>query len=201
MSKKVAHIISIIFHPFLIPSLGFFLLMKSTGYMAFIPPKYKQLILLITFFTTCVLPILTLAVMSIWSKFSMSMTTARERLFPLLLTACFYYLGYTMLGRIPVSGIFRIYLLAAMMVILLTLMISTFWKISLHMAGIGGLLGAILALAFRFALNPIAVIIGMIVACGLVGFSRIYLEKHNPAQVYTGFGLGVSVMYLIVYFI
>lgn len=201
MSKKVAQIVSTLFHPFLIPSLGFFLLMKSTGYMAFIPLKYKQLILLITFFTTCALPLSVLGVMSIWSKFSMKMETSRERLFPLLLTAFSYYLGYSMLGRIPVSGIFRIYLLAAMMVILLSLVVSSFWKVSIHMTGIGGLLGAILALSFRFALNPIGIILGVIIACGLVAFSRLYLEKHNPTQIYAGFTLGVSVMYTIVYFI
>ncbi len=201
MQRLIARTISIIFHPFLIPTIGFLLLFKTTGYLAYIPFEMKRLVLLITFLSTCLLPVLSISMLSFTRKFDLSMNKPHDRIVPLIVTGACYFLGYYLLGRVPVTGLFRLYLLAATVVIILLFIISFFWRVSIHMAGIGGLLGAVLGISFRFALNPALLIVYLMVICGLLGYSRIFLEKHKPAQVYTGFTLGISIMYLIVYFI
>jgi membrane-associated phospholipid phosphatase len=85
--------------------------------------------------------------------------------------------------------------------IILSSIISLKWKISIHLAGLGGILGAIMALSFRFGLNPVLWIIGIILISGLVGTSRMLLGKHNLSQIIAGFFLGLAVFYPIVYFI
>ena len=57
--------------------------------------------------------------------------------------------------------------------------ITIYWKISIHMVGIGG---PIIALWFSGFDHPI--IMGVIII--LVGIARIILRAHTPAQVITG---------------
>jgi membrane-associated phospholipid phosphatase len=57
--------------------------------------------------------------------------------------------------------------------------ITIYWKISIHMVGIGG---PIIALWFSGYNHPI--IMGVIII--LVGIARIILRAHTPAQVITG---------------
>lgn len=202
MQRFIARLISILFHPLLIPSIGFLLLFKATGYLSYIPLEMKRLVLLITFLTTCLLPLLSIGMLTSFTKnFDVAMSTSRERIVPLLITGAYYYMGYFLLGRLPITGLFRLYLLGAVVVILAVLVISFYWKISIHLLAVGALLGGVLALSFRFALNPVLLIVYLLVIAGLVGYSRIFLEKHKPAQVYAGFVLGWFVMYFVVFFI
>jgi membrane-associated phospholipid phosphatase len=38
-------------------------------------------------------------------------------------------------------------------------------------------------------------ILGLIILSGLVGFARLKLNTHSPAQVYAGFGVGVTLLW------
>jgi hypothetical protein len=131
----------------------------------------------------------------------MKMEKSTDRVIPLLFTAVYYYLGYFYLGRLQVYPIYRIFLLATILIIILLLLVSMKWKISNHMAGIGGLIGAILALSFRLGLNSSLLLIGLIIAAGAVGTSRLVLKKHDPLQIYAGFMLGFAVNYLVIIFL
>ncbi|TKG93424.1 hypothetical protein EYV94_16890 [Puteibacter caeruleilacunae] len=161
----------------------------------------KSIVLVIAFSSTCFLPILSFAALSLNKKFDPFVNKSRDRIIPLLFTGVYYYMGYYLLGRIPATGLFRIMLLASLVVILISLMVSAYWKISIHMAGMGGLLGAVLAISFRYGLNPGVIVPALIVGTGLLAHSRIYLEKHSPTQVYAGLSMGMIVMYSILYFI
>jgi membrane-associated phospholipid phosphatase len=59
------------------------------------------------------------------------------------------------------------------------------------MVGIGGLLGVLISISYlnRFDMTPFYIII--ILAAGLIGFSRLTLKEHTPGQVYSGFLLGL----------
>ena len=69
------------------------------------------------------------------------------------------------------------------------------------MIGIGGIVGAILGLSFRLMID-LSLIISLLILCaGAVGYARLSLEAHNPAQVYAGFFLGlISELILLMYF-
>jgi membrane-associated phospholipid phosphatase len=69
------------------------------------------------------------------------------------------------------------------------------------MAGIGGLIGAIIALSLRLGLNSSLVLGILIGIAGLIGSSRLILGKHTPMQIYAGFLVGFSVNYLIINYI
>ena len=67
------------------------------------------------------------------------------------------------------------------------------------MLGIGGVLGAFLAIHTLFGGN-IFLIITLLFCAGLVGFARVNENAHSLKQVYLGFVVGVGAEFLIFYF-
>ena len=205
MTNKIlsvsARITSIIFHPLLIPTLGFLLLFNSGFYFTLIPWGIKRMVLLVVFLSTCVLPALSIGLLSLNQKFDLNMDKNTDRVLPLILSSVFYYSGYLILRRLPIFPIYNFFLLASIPVQIVLLFISLKWKISAHSAAIGGLLGGFIAMSFLFQENPSLILISLILIAGIVGTSRLVLEKHTNWQVYSGFLLGFLVMNLVFMFI
>ena len=67
------------------------------------------------------------------------------------------------------------------------------WKISIHMLGIGGLMGMAFGFAWIFQLHMVNVLMLMAVLAGALGTARLILKAHSPAQVYTGFMSGFMI--------
>lgn len=201
MSEKISKFISIIFHPVLIPTLGFFLLFNSGFYFSMITWEAKRFVLLVVLFSTGILPVLSVAILALNSKFDISMENSRDRIIPLMSSSVFYYLGFVLLERMKAFPVFKLFLVASVLVIVVMLIISFKWKISNHMAAVGGMTGTIFALSFRGGVNPIFTILTVILISGLVGTARLVLKKHDLKQLTAGYILGFSVLYLVIYFI
>ena len=201
MSEKIARIISIIFHPVLIPTIGMFLLMHSGFYFELLLWEAKRFVLLVVFFTTCILPLLSVAVLSLNPRFNINMPSNRDRLIPLLSASVFYYLGFILLRKVQAVPEFKLFMLASILVLVVLLIASLKWKISNHMAAIGGLSGTLFALAFRNGVNPVYSILIVVLLSGLIGTARLILGKHDLKQLVAGYGLGFIVLYLVLYFV
>ncbi|WP_163715662.1 phosphatase PAP2 family protein [Mangrovibacterium lignilyticum] len=201
MMQKLAKAVSFLFHPLLMPTLGFLLLMNTGFYFALISFEAKRVILLIVVMSTFLLPLISIGLMLFSPRFKLNLDKSSDRIFPMLSTAVFYYLGYYFLGKVPIYPIYRIVLVSSILTIAILLLISTKWKISAHLAGIGGLIGAFLALSFRLNIDSSVLLAALILVAGVVGTARILLGKHNPIQVYAGFFLGFAINYLIINYI
>jgi hypothetical protein len=120
---------------------------------------------------------------------------------PYLFIAICAFLGSQFMGRLPIPGLFRIFLLGICLIMVISTLISIKWKISEHTLALGGFWGTLLALNFKFGMNILWLIIGVILISGVVASSRIYLEKNTTHQVYRGFLTGMVCMFLIIVFI
>lgn len=127
------------------------------------------------------------------------MENREERRWPLLLAIGWYYLLFRLFDVLHIHYVVIQLLLGAMLILLLSAIVSNFWKISLHMLGIGGVLGAFLAIHTLFGGN-IFLIITLLFCAGLVGFARVNENAHSLKQVYLGFVVGVGAEFLIFYF-
>ena len=201
MSEKIAKVISILFHPVLIPTLGLVLLMNSGFYFSALSWEAKRFVMLVVFFTTCILPMLSVAIMALNPKFDISMPQSRDRILPLLSSSLFYYLGFVLLSKVRAVPDFKLFMVAMVLVIIALLLISFRWKISLHMASLGGLTATLLALSFRSGINPVYSILIAVLVSGLLGTARLILKKHDIWQLVAGYGLGFIVLYLVIYFV
>jgi membrane-associated phospholipid phosphatase len=204
MNKAIsltARVTSILFHPLLIPTLGFLLLFSSGFYFAVIPWSLKRFILLVVFLSTCILPALSIGLLSFSPRFDIKMEKGTDRVLPLILSSFFYYIGYLILQRLPLFPIYQLFLIASILVQIALIIISLRWKISAHSAAIGGLVGGFFALAFRLQESPVLILITLIFIAGMVGTARLILEKHTSSQVYAGFLLGLLIMNMVIMFI
>lgn len=201
MSVKLAKFVSIIFHPVLLPTLGFLLLFISGFYDSMLTTDAKRFILLVIFFSTATLPMLAIAIISLNSKFDVLMPNSRERIIPLLFTSVFYYIGFILLGRIHFIPMFKLYMIASVLLIVALLLISFKWNISIHMAATGALTATFFALSFRGGVNPVNAILIMVLVSGLVGTARLVLNKNSLLQVAAGYVLGFIILYPVIYFL
>jgi hypothetical protein len=189
-----ARLTSIIFHPLLIPTLGFLLLFNSGFYFTLIPWSLKRMVLMVVFLSTCLLPALSIGLLGINQRIDLKMDKNSDRVLPLIMSSIFYYAGYMVLQRLPIFPIYKFFLIASILVQIALLFISLMWKISAHSAAIGGLLGGFLAMSFLFQENPLLILTLLVLISGLVGTSRLILEKHTNPQVYSGFLIGFLIM-------
>ena len=81
---------------------------------------------------------------------------------------------------------------------LVSTVVTLWWKISAHMAGIGGLLVfAIHVHVDGYNVLDMKMIIAMLVLlAGCLGSSRIFMQRHTFMQVLAGFANGLVVVYL-----
>lgn len=178
-----------------------FLLLHSGFYFELLLWEAKRFVLLVVFFTTCILPLLSVAVLSLNPRFNVNMPNNRDRLVPLLSASVFYYLGFILLRKVQAVPEFKLFMLASVLVIVALLVVSLKWKISNHMAAIGSLAGTLFALSFRNGVNPVYSILIVVLLSGLIGTARLILGKHTLPQLIAGYGLGFVVLYLVLYFV
>ena len=197
----LAKVISAIFHPLLIPTFGFFLLFISGFYFSVLPWNIKQYIMMVIFGSTCLLPAISIWLLSFSQKFDIRMEQNTDRILPLIISSVFYYSGYLILKQLPVFPIYNLFIIASILVQIALLLISLRWKISAHLAAMGGLLGGFMGLSFRLQGNPIPILIVLILVTGALGTARLILGKHTRAQIYAGFMLGFLIMNGIFLFI
>jgi len=120
----VARVTSIVFHPLLIPTYGFLLLFNSDFYFSILPWNVKKYMLLVVFLSTCVLPAISIFILSLNPKFDLNMEKNTDRVLSLIFSAISYYLGYQLLKRLPVFPIYNVLLIGAVLVQIALLPIS-----------------------------------------------------------------------------
>ena len=197
MIKLAAKIISMVFNPLLMPTYGLLILLNSDTYFSMLPFHAKKVIFIIVFITTCLLPLAFLPLFLYQNLLkSFEMPDIKERIIPFATVAILYFMGYLILSQMDVPSTIANVLLAGAITILILLLITLRWKISAHMAGIGALTGAILIFSYNLKTNLIIFLLASIFIAGLLGTSRLILKHHTPTQIYTGFGVGITVLVL-----
>jgi len=70
-------------------------------------------------------------------------------------------------------------------------LISRKWKISAHLASMGGVVGMVIGMLLYFGINAPVTVSLLLVLSLLLMYARIYLDAHTPAQTVAGFLLGL----------
>ena len=199
MEKKIATFLTYLLHPLLAPIAGIFILTRSGTYIADLNPEIINLINLIVITLTLVLPV---CMIPFYLYFRMirqiSIPEKHERLIPMVITLVAYLGAWFLIRRLPVSQLYGRFLLGACLSLLIVVAVSFYWKISLHINGLGGLVGLVLALSRRLGVELMVVLLLLIILSGLAGFARLQLNAHSKSQVLAGFLIGLTVVYFLI---
>lgn len=70
-------------------------------------------------------------------------------------------------------------------------LINLMWKVSVHAAGAGAIVGGLAAYGLLFRFNPLPWMIIAILICGLLGTARMILRQHTLSQILIGTLIGI----------
>jgi membrane-associated phospholipid phosphatase len=195
--QKFSKAISHIYHPLIIPTLGILVLFNSGTYLSYLPFEMKKWMLVIVFLSTYIVPLAMIPFFLYQNMIrNIKMDSKRERYLPLALSLVMYLFCYYLIRRISIPNIYHSFILSSLLSVLVTLLITLKYKISIHMVGAGGLIALIGFLAFYLKVNLQFYLGVAIVLAGLTGMARIILKAHTPDEVYTGFLTGFTVVLL-----
>ena len=145
-----ARIISIIFHPLLMPVYGLLIIFSAPTLFGFLPATVKKILLMILVIDNVMVPLSLLP----YFRFRNIITSwvvdeRKERTIPLIATSLFYCITVYIIIRFHIPVFIKYFLLAAAGLNVALTIINLRWKISIHAAASGALLALIIILSIR----------------------------------------------------
>lgn len=216
--KAAANFFSIVFHPlFILTYMSLVLLWTNPFSFGWRHVSEANTLLIIIVMTTITLPAIAILMMKMlgWVN-SFHLETQHERIGPYIVAGIMYlslYLHLTRAESFPVS--IRVAVLGTLIGLWTCFFINNFTKISVHAAGVGGLVMMVALTKQIFGYNdaqiglisganlvvPIdSLLYGSILIAGATCTSRLILKAHVIKEVYSGVIVGLASI-LLAYFI
>ncbi len=203
MNNRVAHILSFLFHPLLIPTYILIILLGfDPTYTVFLPVKMKLLVSGTILVTTCIFPLFIIFIM-----FRMKIITSfylpkqEERIFPLITIAIFYYLTFYLMKDVYLPRNFQIFILGATLLTVVTLLVTLVFRVSIHMTALGAVAGLFFGMTILSGGYSLLLLLGAIFVSGLTASARLKIDAHQPTEIYSGWLIGAVVMCLTSFFL
>lgn len=178
------------------PLIGLIIFFHSGVYPYEIPLEYKRFVYMVVILSNVLLP-LSIIPGLIYLKHlqNYAIDERRERLIPLFFATICFYIGYVLVARLDLVKLINIFLFSSTIVLLIVLFVSLFWKISIHMAGIGGLIGLILGISIVYRSDATIILSIILLTTGIIASSRLILRSHTLSQLVAGFFVGFCVVF------
>lgn len=198
---RISHALSWALHPFLLPLYAVAYLLTCTAFVYY-PTGMKFYFAWVIVLYAMVIPVLSLGLLRALGRVSdWRIDERRERWWPLLIGTLCYVLCAVTLARIPSAVFLRKFMLAAACCEGMCLVVSFYWKISLHLTAMGAAVALLVIMSVADpgrSLVPFAV---TVFCAGALASARLYLGCHNGAQVFAGFCGGFCVAALALLFL
>jgi hypothetical protein len=197
--NKAAPIISYLFHPLIMPSLGLLIILNSGTYVSLLDPAAKRAILFVMALGTLVFPLMMLPVIQYRSLVLRNgqEATRSEQLIPQIIILVLYIITFVYFKNLPLQRVIHSYVLSVAGTLLILVVLNLKFKVSMHMAALGGLSGLIIALIYLFQTPLEGFLILSFLAGGLMGSARLVMGDGWLALL-IGYLLGSAVVLLIV---
>jgi membrane-associated phospholipid phosphatase len=194
--KQVAKFISVVLHPLLLTTYLVIVLSYYFPSMLKIRKENQMIIIGLVFVFTFVLPAVILVMLRAFGTIqSLTLQSRKERILPFVFISLLYLLvTFLFYFKLPFSANFEKLMMIVSALVVVSLLITFFYKISIHSIAMGGGIGILLPLnqvtEQMSLLWPTAF---TILATGLVMSSRLLLDAHTPREVMYGSVVGFVV--------
>ena len=188
----IARAFSVVFRPSYLPMVGVFILLNFT-YLLVFPWAFKLWLLALTFIFTYSLPALGIYIyrrIHGWSVFELR--KRHKRTIPYIINICSYLCLMHIFHITHMPHFLMAIIGISLLIQCVCVLVNIWWKVSMHSAGSGGVIGALVAYAGIFGFNPIWWLSLAILVSGSVMTSRMILRQHSLAQVLVGTLIGIS---------
>lgn len=198
--KSIAHLISTIFQPLMMPTYGVMLLFLYTYFGVTYTDHFWLLVTPVFLFSFAIPAVLIVILYKVGIISDLSLKVRKDRFYPYIITLVSYSIMIWFYHKMHMPTWFLMMMAASVAIMAVAIIITLWWKISAHMFGIGGLVGGAMSISYFVEhSNPYFMFMGLFLIAGLVGSSRLILKRHTPAQVIAGFLLGFMLSFIFVW--
>ena len=190
--RGVADIFSILLHPLFMPVYTLWLVLWVDPQLGFFLHGPQRIFLLgMVAVMTIAFP-LTSALLLIRAGMvdDLRMPDRKQRAAPFIMTLLYFGMTYYLLRHSPAYWPVLPLFGGAFLALLFAMLITLYWKISMHMVGIGGLIGALAGVMVIHSLPILPLLALVIILAGVLGSARLLSGDHSPSEVYAGAALG-----------
>ena len=196
---RVARVTSIVFTPFSIPFLAFLVLFLFS-YLRIMPILYKGIVLGIVYCFTILTPTITIFLFRKINGFArQELSERKKRYVPILLTIMSYVFCLLMMRKLNIPWYMTGIIFVSLVISIICILVNLKWKLSEHMAGMGGIIGGLVSFSALFSYNPVVWLCLFILIAGILGSARIVLGHHTLGEVLSGFVVGLVCSFLILH--
>ena len=196
---RVARITSIVFTPFSIPFLAFLVLFLFS-YLRIMPILYKGIVLGIVYCFTILTPTITIFLFRKINGFArQELSERKKRYVPILLTIISYVFCLLMMRKLNIPWYMTGIIFVSLVISIICILVNLKWKLSEHMAGMGGIIGGLVSFSALFSYNPVVWLCLFILIAGILGSAQIVLGHHTLGEVLSGFVVGLVCSFLILH--
>lgn len=197
----VAKTLSVILYPLFVPTYGIALFCLAHAIHTGTPLPWIWTVIAVvgTFLLSCVLPITAIWILMRRGTVSdMQIENASERTMPYIYTIMgFGFWAYLMIAVLESPLYLSCIAVGAVFAICLVALINKYWKISAHLTGFGGLVGGIFCYCLGIGGIPTwTMLLVLFTLSWVLMWARLHLNAHTPAQVCTGWLLGISCTFI-----
>ncbi len=196
--KQIASFLSGIIHPLLMPFLGTIVILLYS-FVSMLPFVNKLIVAGAVLTFTALLPALAIVVLYKLGRIkTVGLNDREDRLVPYIICLVGYLSCIIFMKQIELPLWCISFLIGGLCSIIINSIVNRWWKISAHQAGIGGLLAVVVALPHTplYMGQPLWLLPVAIIATGMLGTSRIYLNRHTFWQVIAGTANGFLCTYI-----
>lgn len=191
----VAKVLSVVLYPLFIPTYGVALFCAAhTFQVAPLNGIWIAIAVIGTFTLTCVLPITSIWIMMKRGEIrDLYIDDPKERTMPYIYSLFgFGFWCYLLVQILHAPAYLSCIAIGATVAIGLVAFINRYWKISAHLAGMGGLLGGILSYCLGIGAIPTWGTFTLLLCLSwLLMWARLRMNAHTGAQVSAGWLLGL----------
>ena len=191
-AMRVIHYVSVFFStlltPLMMPTYGIIVSLWMSSLLVLTLPT-KMTVLGVVFLITGVVPVLSFILLKYLKIIDdIHLNGRKERLLPYVIMIVCYVSTAIYLFMIKAPEWMWMFMFGGGCAALVSLIINFKWKISAHMAGIGGLIGLLCRInaGGDGAFDLLPVICATIFVAGILGTSRVAMERHTVMQVLAG---------------
>lgn len=188
----LAKVVSLLFHPLLMPLYGLLVIFYAPTILAYLPSAVKKILFLIILINNVFVPLSLMPYFRYRNIItSWAIKERKERILPLIVTSVLYSVTAYVIYRFKIPGFIKSFILVSAFLVIAVTIVNFWWKVSIHSAGAGAVTVLIALLSVLMQADLRGLLITAVLMTGIIMTARLYLNSHKPAEVWAGLFIGI----------
>lgn len=200
--RILAKALSLLFHPLLLPTYAFVLVILSNPFLFASYGNDKWIFVLRVFINTFVFP--AICILLLWRLGfvkNIEMPEKEDRIIPYIVVGTLYIWSFMTFRKSSDPQMLNIILLGSCITLFTSFFANIFTKVSIHAAGMACFTAVVLLLSLQSYYDLRFIFMTVLLLAGVIGTARLYLKAHSLPEVLNGYLIGFAAQMLAMRFI